>query len=135
MAKRVAKKVPAKRVRKPPPAAAVALAKARGRRDVVDDLDDVAEVGNDEHEGEAVAVVRGAGGALAFLPMPPAGLERLSGEGIADVAALQQAVMARRELLHQVDVLVESLRLRGASWGVIGWSVGTSAEAARQRWS
>ncbi len=103
--------------------------------DVPDDLDDCSDVGNDEHEDEGVAVVTGAGGAAAFLPIPPAGMDRLGSEAVARVSALQHAVMARRELLRQVDGLVEELRELGVSWNVIGWSVGTSSEAARQRWS
>jgi hypothetical protein len=103
----------------------------------LDDLDDVAEVGglgaDDDFAG--VAVVTGSGGAVAFVPIPPAGVARLGPDAVALVSALQRSVIERRELLRKMDGLVEELRELGVSWNVIGWSVGTSAEAARQRWS
>ena len=35
---------------------------------------------------------------------------------------------------EETDELVAEARSAGLSWAVIGWSVGTTGEAARQRW-
>lgn len=81
--------------------------------------------------GLGVAVSRTASGAAYFRPRS---IMNLSAEAAQVVAALQRAAIHRAEVDASIDELVLELRDLGASWAAIGWSVGTTGEAARQRW-
>jgi len=94
-----------------------------------DDFDPIT-LGTDD-PGEDVAVLRTSGGSAL---MVPASMRRLSGEQADLVAELQRAAVAVHAAQLEVDRLVEECRDASCSWGVVGWSVGTTAEAARQRW-
>lgn len=64
----------------------------------------------------------------------PASIRRLSGERL-DVIHEVQDVARQMELLRaQLDQLVPEARELGVSWAAIGFSVGLTGEAARQRW-
>jgi hypothetical protein len=64
----------------------------------------------------------------------PDSLKGLSGRAVDAAACLQRTVLEVRDLQERVNDHVHALRSEGASWAVVGWCVGTSAEAARQRW-
>lgn len=64
----------------------------------------------------------------------PVAFARLSQEGVEVVAELQREALRLQEIREQVEALVIEAREAGASWAVIGWSVGTTGDAARQRW-
>lgn len=98
-----------------------------------DETTAASNIGTDD--SEPVTVRRTLEGHGYFTPVQPAAVGRLSTEAAELLAELQDVVITRRELLLQVDELVEGLREHGVSWGLIGWSVGTSSEAARKRWS
>ena len=55
-----------------------------------------------------------------------------------EIQRLVEAVERWRDLerqLHDARVgTVRDLRARGASWDTVGWVLGTTGEAARQRW-
>lgn len=48
--------------------------------------------------------------------------------------ALRDAAAARSDAERSVQIAVESARANGYSWGLIGSLLGTSGEAARQRY-
>ncbi len=81
-------------------------------------------------DGVVVALAP-AGGAYLM----PKSVARLTGDAADVVAELQDAALARREINDRVEQLVCAARDLGASWDAIGWSVGTTGQAARQRWS
>jgi hypothetical protein len=70
-------------------------------------------------------------GRVAFLTNAA---KNLSPQLVNTLTDLQELVVFRARLLDQVGELVGQLRAEGVSWGLIGWYVGTTAEAARQRW-
>jgi len=83
-----------------------------------------------EDDGD-VGITRTPGGGVVILPVA---VRRLRGEAL-EVASRIQSVAA--EIGSLQDYLAEGVahgRDLGLSWGVIGWSVGTTGEAARQRW-
>ena len=63
----------------------------------------------------------------------PRSLQRLDADAKLDVADLMRCVAALAELQDQVGLLVDDLRGQGVSWSGIGWALGTTGEAARQR--
>ncbi len=59
-------------------------------------------------------------------------------DGVRDASALRdlrQAFLARAEAEQRVTEAVEKARSEGHSWASIGAMVGTSGEAARQKYS
>lgn len=80
-------------------------------------------------EGVAVTIRDGVAG------FRPIAFDRLSEEQGEHAAELMLLVGQRRQLAREIDEMVEHMRGIGCSWGVIGWCVGTSSEAARQRWA
>lgn len=87
-------------------------------------------VGNDDHDDEPVAVVRGSRLRAAFVP---ASVSRLDDDQVAILADLQHVVLEIADRQDAVARLVADARSEGCSWAAIGWSIGTSGEAARQR--
>jgi len=71
------------------------------------------------------------GGGIYFTPRA---FKRLSSEGREAVSGLQQIAASISEAQEHLEEHVEWARQAGASWDLIGWSVGTTGEAARQRW-
>jgi len=83
-----------------------------------------------EEDGD-VGITRTPEGGLVILPVS---VRRLTGEAL-EVASDIQAVAAEIGALQ--ERLTEGVaygRQVGLSWGVIGWSVGTTGDAARKRW-
>jgi hypothetical protein len=90
-----------------------------------------------EHEGGPVAVRRTHDGRAFFQPadaLNPRALERLDGDQQHVLAAIQTNAMQIRMATEDLDQHVALAREMGVSWHLIGWSVGTTGEAARQRW-
>ena len=81
--------------------------------------------------GLGVAIVRTGDGSAVVLPRAVRGLR---GEALEAAAELQRVAVHRTELDEQMGHLAGHLRDLGVSWGVIGWSVGTTAQAAQKRW-
>lgn len=52
----------------------------------------------------------------------------------AELGALHQAVLARGDAEHQLVQAIKQARDAGAPWSAIGTLLGTSGEAARQRY-
>ena len=102
------------------------------KKPLPDDPEIANEVGTDDFT--RASIVRSPSGSSYFQPVEPSGLARLSDSAQEHLAQLQRLVLERQELLHQINDLIPELRYQGVSWGLIGWSVGTSSEAARQRW-
>jgi len=84
-------------------------------------------------KGVQVRIVTDSEGKRSAVLVPVA-FARLSQEALEVVADLQRKALALRELRDQVEALVIEARDVGASWAVIGWSVGTSGDAANKRW-
>jgi hypothetical protein len=92
------------------------------------------EVGNDDFEGGVTVQMvtdEDGGRHAAFVPVA---LGRLGAEGLGMMADLQKVVLQIRESQDRLGALVVEARDLGMSWGSIGWCVGTSEPAARQRW-
>jgi hypothetical protein len=84
-------------------------------------------------KGVQVRVVTGPDGERSAVLVPVA-FSRLSQEAVEVVADLQRKALALREIRDEVEALVIESRDAGASWAVIGWSIGMNGEAARKRW-
>jgi len=72
------------------------------------------------------------GRAAAFFA--PRAYKRLTDEGQQVLASLQRIAAQIHEMQAHLDEHVLDARDLGASWDLIGWSVGTTGEGARQRW-
>lgn len=96
-----------------------------------DDYDMASSLGNGTDDDDGVAVALTANGGAVFVPQS---LRRASPAQREVVRQLQLTVLRRQRLMDEVDALVAELRSSGVSWNSIGWSVGTTGEAARQRW-
>ena len=64
----------------------------------------------------------------------PRAVRGLRGEALEAAAELQRVAVQRSELDEAMGHLAGHLRDLGVSWGVIGWSVGTTSQAAQKRW-
>jgi hypothetical protein len=64
----------------------------------------------------------------------PTAVAKLDPQARALADALAADVVRRAELDRAITARVLDLRAIGVSWHVIGYAVGTSGEAARQRW-
>lgn len=86
-----------------------------------------------EHDEGVVISASGTGtGRTAVLR--PSSVERATPDQHDALHALQRAALGAREAQATLRAEVEYARDLGVSWGVIGWCVGTSGEAARQRY-
>lgn len=65
------------------------------------------------------------------LPRSVARLGPASREQVRELVLISSELEERR---RRQSWLVALLRAAGVAWSAIGWSVGTSGEAARQRW-
>lgn len=84
----------------------------------------------EDFDGDVTVTRRGDGTAFIL----PTAVRRLDEDGVEIVAALQEHTAAISEMQAHFDDLVAEARAAGLSWSVIGWSIGTTGEAARQRW-
>ena len=84
-------------------------------------------------KGVTVRVVTDSNGVRSAVLVPVA-FARLSQEAVEVVADLQRSALELRALRDRVEALVIEARDAGASWAVIGWSVGTTGDAANKRW-
>lgn len=78
-----------------------------------------------------VGIVRTPGGGLVLMPVS---VRRLRGDALEAASDIQALAAEISRLQGRLADGVENGRQVGLSWGVIGWSVGTTGEAARQRW-
>jgi hypothetical protein len=83
-------------------------------------------------ERDGVAVVRDVGTGQAYFV--PAALRHIPASTAVHVRDAQLAVRQQRKALDDLDAAVAAMRRNGLSWNSVGWVVGTSAQAARQRW-
>jgi hypothetical protein len=98
-------------------------------------LEDLEPMGDGEaaSRGVQVRTVTDTEGRRSAVLVPVA-FARLSQEGVEVVADLQRKALLLQEIREDIEALVVEARTVGASWDVIGWSVGTSGQASRQRW-
>jgi hypothetical protein len=93
------------------------------------------DVGPGLTEQGPVSVVRNADGSAFFKPaIPPRAWHRLMPEAREVIANVQSIAAQIHEMQGHLGMHVLEAREMGASWDVIGWSVGTTGNAARQRW-
>lgn len=113
------------------------MAKQRRRRQPATDpgLDPVlGEIGPGVVNDGPVSVVRNASGSVFFAPgVIPTAARALSEDQREQLAALQHLTSELHSLQAHVLEHVEDARAVGLSWHLIGWSLGTTGEAARQR--
>lgn len=88
-----------------------------------------AAIGHDE--AWDVDVLRTPGGGVVLLPTT---VRRLCGGQLELVRELQGITVGLRQLEDSRELVVSAARSAGVSWGAIGWSVGTTGDAARRRW-
>lgn len=85
-------------------------------------------------EDEEIGVYRtNAAGGLGVV-MVPRSFKKLSADGREAVAEVQQIAAHIGELQQHLTEAVAAAREAGASWDLIGWSVGTTGRAAGMRW-
>jgi hypothetical protein len=83
-------------------------------------------------EDGGVVIVAGDDFGAAILP---GSVAKLAGPKRRAAIELQRTVRQIMELQSVMFELVGSLRAQGVSWGAIGFLVGTSPQAARERFS
>lgn len=64
----------------------------------------------------------------------PRAYRRLSAEGKSVVSEMQEQVAHISQIQAALAESIAYARECGISWDLIGWSVGTTGNAARQRW-
>ena len=82
--------------------------------------------------GEAVVTARSSSG---FAVVVPESVELLPIGARVHVYRLIHLLRESRLVSGEIDELVPVMRADGVPWGVIGWCVGMSAQAARERWA
>lgn len=96
--------------------------------DALDDL--VGPMGAAHPDAGDVSIVRTPSGGAFFAP---ASLRRLDGEQQEVAASLQRAALAALQVQQLVAQQVDEARAAGLSWSAIGWCLGVTGEASRQR--
>jgi len=86
----------------------------------------------DEDQPAGVEVARAAGGKAFFQPVEHRAARGLSGPKQAALADLQEHARALAGMRDHLRELVDDCREQGISWSLIGWSLGITAEGARQ---
>jgi len=84
-----------------------------------------------EAVNDGVEILRAPSGAHYFRPRS---ITKLTGDAADVIAEVQAAALQREKIGRRLEELVNEARECGASWDAIGWSVGTTGQAARQRW-
>jgi hypothetical protein len=97
------------------------------------DLDPVHLGESTEDDPVAVTIIRGSDGKPQALFLPRS-ISRLTPDGKQAIADLQSVVAQLQKLQLLLDAAVAEAREAGASWEAIGWSVGTTGNAAMRRW-
>lgn len=64
----------------------------------------------------------------------PVAIRRLGGPALDAYGDLERAALDLARARAVVEAAVIGCREEGISWDSIGWAVGTTGEAARQRW-
>lgn len=77
-----------------------------------------------------VALMRTPDGAVVFVPRA---IQSLSGAGLSAFGDLEKASMALREAQLEVEKCVAECRAAKVSWNSVGWVLGITGSAARQR--
>lgn len=99
------------------------------------DIFDPVAIGTAEGAEDGVSVLMGKGPngerRAAFLPRA---MQKLGNDGVVMAADLQRTVLAMQQLQETLSRQVSEARDMGMSWNSIGWCVGTTGDAARQRW-
>lgn len=85
-------------------------------------------------EGVVLKMAKGTDG-LNHAAMLPSALAKASPELVVVLSELQHTAAEIQRLVGKLDDLVPEARDLGASWESIGWCVGTTGSAVRQRWS
>ena len=80
-----------------------------------------------------VRVAEGVDGSRSAVLLP-ASARRLNGEQTEVLSQMQHRAIAAGRIRRELDDLAVEARDVGISWSLIGWSVGLTGEAARQRW-
>jgi hypothetical protein len=83
--------------------------------------------------GGPVEIRRLPDGRAMMLPVSPYG-RKLNVEAVEVLADIQGVMRDMITLREELDVLIEQARMCRAPWALIGFSVGTTGEAARKRW-
>jgi hypothetical protein len=73
-------------------------------------------------------------GEVEIRAVEPRSVKALKARDRQAVSDLVSVTGAIHDAQRKQVVAVRSLRSAGVSWGAIGWAVGTTGEAARQRW-
>lgn len=81
----------------------------------------------------AAAAAEGAGAAPVGR-LFPRGITRLGQPGVESAERLQEAAASILAVTRRLDEVVSEARARGLSWDSVGFCVGMTGEAARQRW-
>lgn len=97
-----------------------------------DPLDSAEHIGSDDYDGP-VALRRLPDGRALLLPHAGGG-RQLHSDALDVLADMQTTVRRLQSQRTALDVLVDQARQVGVAWHLIGFSVGTTGEAARQRW-
>jgi hypothetical protein len=108
---------------------------AMRRQEVPEALEDLDPMSDMRAVGEGVQVRTHTGSdGKKSVSIQPRAFARLSEEGHEVMADLQRTAFELQEIREKLEALVIEARNVGASWALIGWSLGTSGDAARQRW-
>jgi hypothetical protein len=100
-------------------------------RDSSKDLDKVGPIGAEHTEEDGEIGVWRVDGHIVFVPRS---YRRLSAEGKSVIGEMQEQVAHISQIQAALAESVTYARDLGVSWDLIGWSVGTTGNAARQRW-
>lgn len=98
-------------------------------------LDDEWEPSMGRHEVDEEVEVRVAevdGRRMAV--MVPRSVQRLGAEQTEVVHAMQRRALEAARIRNELEALALEARELGVPWTAIGWSVGTTPQAARKRW-
>lgn len=92
-------------------------------------------VGTGDHTEDGVSLYRATGpDGKQHAALMPKALGKLGKEGILMASDIQHTVISIRKQQEELEELIEQARDLGMSWNSIGWCVGTTGDAARQRW-
>lgn len=83
----------------------------------------------------AVALVRGRAGDAFFVPASDAHVDPLDVDQQIAVADLQRHAVQLEAMQAHLVQLVAGARAAGASWALVGWSLGITREGARKRFA
>jgi hypothetical protein len=82
-----------------------------------------------------VEIRKSSDGVAVALPRSGSSKRRLNGDALDVLADVQGVVRRIQRDRATLDELVAEARKYGCPWTLLGFSVGTTAEAARKRWT